>query len=153
MFPELFMPIAYISLVSLLLLKDEYKSRQLTRERLEARTEVEWPVTIETISGPLFGHTDNISPTGALLVCLQPLSKGEVVKLALNASGRPLEVDAEVIWTDRYLPSEKYYPRNAIAVDFKRISDESRNFIALVVHHRRERRETEPLEHTKDLNH
>ena len=152
MFPELFMPIAYISLVSLLLLKDEYKSRQLTRERLEARAQVEWPVTVETISGSLCGHTDNINPTGALLVCLQPLSKGEVVKLTLNAPNRPLEVDAEVIWTDRYLPPEKYYPRNAIAVEFKRISDESRDFIALAVHHRREMRETELYEHTRNLN-
>jgi hypothetical protein len=134
MFPELFMPIAYISVVGLLVLRDEYQSRQLNRERLEARAQVEWPVTIETISGPMYGHTDNTSATGALLVCLQPLYKGEIVKVVLNAPSRSLEVEAEVVWTDRYLPSEKYYPRNAIAVQFKWISDESRNFLMMVVH-------------------
>ena len=134
MFPELFMPIAYISVVGLLVLRDEYQSRQLNRERLEARAQVEWPVTIETTSGTMYGHTDNISVTGALLVCLQPLYKGEIVKVVLNAPSRSLEVDVEVVWTDRYLPSEKYYPHNAIAVQFKRISDESRNFLTLVVH-------------------
>jgi len=136
MFPELFMPIAYISVVGLLVLRDEYQSRQLNRERFETRTQVEWPVTVETISGPMYGLTDNISATGALLVCLQPLYKGEIVKVVLNAPTRSLEVHAEVVWTDRYLPSEKYYPRNAIAVQFKWISDESKNFLNLVVYDR-----------------
>jgi hypothetical protein len=69
------MPIVYISVVGLLVLRDEYRSRHLNRERFEARAHVKWPVTIETISGPMYGHTDNISATGALLVCLQPLYK------------------------------------------------------------------------------
>ena len=136
MFPELFLPIAYISVVSVLILRDEYQSRQLNRERFEARAQVEWPVTVETISGPMYGLTDSISATGALLVCLQPLYKGEIVKVVLNALSRSLELTAEVVWTDRYLPSEKYYPLNAIAVQFKRIADESRGFLALAVHNR-----------------
>lgn len=136
MFPELFMPIAYISVVSVLILRDEYQSRRLNRERFEARAQVEWPVTVETISGPMYGLTDNISATGALLVCLQPLYKGEIVRVVLNAPSRSMVVHAEVVWTDRYLPSEKYYPHNAIAVQFKRISDESRGFLTLAVHNR-----------------
>ena len=134
MLTELFLPIAYISVVGLLVLRDEYQSRQINRERLEARAQVEWPVTVETISGPIYGHTENISAAGALLVCLQPLYRGEIVKVVLNAPSRSLKVDAEVVWTDRYLPSEKYYPRNAIAIQFKWIADESRNFLTLVVH-------------------
>ena len=134
MLTELFLPIAYISVVGLLVLRDEYQSRQLNRERLEARAQVEWPVTVETISGPIYGHTENISAAGALLVCLQPLYRGEIVRVVLNAPSRSLKVDAEVVWTDRYLPSEKYYPRNAIAIQFKWIADESRNFLTLVVH-------------------
>ena len=134
MFPELFMPIAYISVVGLLVLRDEYQSRHLNRERFEARAHVKWPVTIETISGPMYGHTDNISATGALLVCLQPLYKGDIVKVVFNAPSRSLLVYAEVVRTDRYLSSEKYYPHNAIAVQFKWISDESRNFLNLVVY-------------------
>ena len=107
MFPELFMPIAYIAVVSVLILTDEYQSRQLNRERFEARVQVQWPVTVETISGPMCGHTDSISATGATLVYLQPLCKGEIVNLLLNALSRSLELTAEVVWTDRYLPSEK----------------------------------------------
>ena len=91
-------------------------------------------VTVETISGSMCVHTDSISATGALLVCLQPLCKGEIVKLVLNALSRSLELTAEVVWTDRYLPTEKYYPHNAIAVQFKRITDASRNFLTLVVY-------------------
>jgi hypothetical protein len=45
-------------------------------------------------------------------------------------------VHAEVVWTDRYLPTEKYYPHNAIAVQFKRITDASRNFLTLAVYDR-----------------
>ena len=136
MFPELFMPIAYVSLVGLLVLREEYQSRQFNRERFEKRARVEWPVTVETISGPIHGHTDNISASGALLVCLQPLYSGEIVKVVLNAPSRSLKVDAEVVWTDRYLATEKYYPRNAIAVQFKWISDESRDFLNLVIYDR-----------------
>ena len=72
MLPELFLPIAYISVVGLLVLRDEFQSRQLNRERLEARAQVEWPVTVETILGPIYGHTENSSAAGALLVCPQP---------------------------------------------------------------------------------
>ena len=82
----------------------------------------------------MYGHTDNISATGALLVCLQPLYKGEIVKVVFNFPSRSLEIDAEVVWTDRYLSSEKYYPHNAIAVHFKRISDACRNFFTLVAY-------------------
>ena len=121
---------------SVLLLKDEYQSRRLTRERFEVRVQVEWPVTVETISGPMYGHTDNISVTGALLVCLQPLYKGEIVRVVLNAPSRSMVVHAEVVWTDRYLPTEKYYPHNAIAVQFKQITDASRNFLTLAVYDR-----------------
>ncbi len=128
------MPIAYISVVGLLVLRDEYRSRHLNRERFEARAHVKWPVTVETISGPMYGHTDNISATGALLVCLQPLYKGDIVKVVLNAPSRSLLVHAEVVRTDRYLSSEKYYPHNVIAVEFKWISDESKNFLTLVVY-------------------
>ena len=134
MFPELFMPIAYISVLGLLVLRDEYQSRRLNRKRFEARAQVEWSVTIETISGPMYGHTDNISATGALLVCLQPLPKGDIVKVVLNAPSRSLLVYAEVVWTDTYSSSKKYYPHNVIAVEFKWISDESRNFLTLVVY-------------------
>jgi hypothetical protein len=133
MLPELCLPIAYISVVGLLILRDEYQSRQLNRKRFEARAQVEWPVTVETISGPMYGHTDNISVTGALLVCLQPLYKGEIVKVVLNAPSQSIVVHAEVVWTDRYLPTEKYYPHNAIAVQFNRITDASRNFLTLAV--------------------
>jgi hypothetical protein len=94
------MPIAYISIVGLPVLRDEYLSRQLNRECFEAQAQVEWPVTVETISGLMYGHTDNISATGALLVCLQPLYKGEIVKVVLHAPSWS-EVHGEVIWTDR----------------------------------------------------
>ena len=133
MFPELFISIAYVAVVSVLILTDEYQSRKSNRERFEARAQVEWPVTVETISGAICGHTDSISATGALLVCLQPLYKGQIVKLVLDALSRSLELTAEVVWTDRYLPSEKYYPHNAIAVQFKRISNQSRDFLTIAV--------------------
>ena len=136
MFPELYFPIGYVFLISLLLLRDEYLTRRINKKRLDARAELSWPVSVETIAGPIYGHTENISASGALLVCPQPLCKGEIVRVVLNAPSRPIEAEAEVVWIDRYLPTEKYYPYNAIAVQFKRITDESRSFLALVVHNR-----------------
>jgi len=136
MFPELYLSVGYVFLVSLLVLRDEYLTRKIKKKRLDVRAKLSWLVTVQTIAGPICGHTENISVSGALLVCLQPLCKGEILKVVLDVPSRPLEVDAEVVWTDMYRPSEKNYPHNAIAVQFKRISDESRSFLALAVHNR-----------------
>jgi len=136
MFPELYFPLGYVFFLSLILIRDEYLTWKINKKRLEVRAKLSWPVTVETILGPIYGRTENISATGALLVCPQPLNKGEIVKIILDAPSRLLEIDAEVIWTDRHRPSEKNYPHNAIAVQFKRISNESKSFLALAVHNR-----------------
>ena len=81
-----------------------------------------------TVGAPL-STTERLGETGSLC-------KGEIVRVVLSAPSRPIEADAEVVWIDRYQPTEKYYPYNAIAVQFKRITDESRSFLALVVHNR-----------------
>jgi hypothetical protein len=107
MFPEVYLPAGYVFLVSLLLLRDEYLAWKINKKRLDARAELTWPVTVETIAGPTYGHTENISASGSLLVCLRPLCKAEIVKVVLNAPSRPLEVDAAVVWIDRYRSSEK----------------------------------------------
>ena len=107
MFRELDLPFGYVFLVSLLLLKDEYLTWKISKKRLDVRAKLSWPVPVETIAGPIYGHIENISSTGALSVCLQPLCKGEIVKVVSNAPSRPLEVDAAVVWIDRYRSSEK----------------------------------------------
>jgi hypothetical protein len=136
MFPELYLPVGYIVLVSLLLLRDEYRTWKINKKRLDARAELTWPVRVETISGPFQGETKNISATGAFLVCRQPLYRGEIVRLIIKAPSRSLEVDAEIIWSSRYTPSHKDFPHNGIGVRFKRISSTSRSFLALAVHNR-----------------
>jgi hypothetical protein len=136
MFPELYLPVGYIVLVSLLLLRDEYRTWKINKKRLDARAKLIWPVRVETISGPFQGETKNISATGAFLVCRQPLYRGEIVRLIIKAPSRSLEVDAEIIWSSRHTPSHKDFPHNGIGVRFKRISSTSRSFLALAVHNR-----------------
>ena len=137
MFLELYLPVGFLFLVGLLLLKDEYHIRKTHKKRLEARAEVQWPVIIDTISGPISGQTKNISATGALLVCRQPLSKGEVVRCIIETPGRSLELDAEIIWSNNgYQPPNEDLPYNEIGLLFKRVSSESCNFLALAVHDR-----------------
>ena len=99
MFPEAYLPIGYVFLVSLLLLRDEFRIWKINKKRLDARAEIFWPVTVETIAGPIYGHTENISASGSLLVCLQTLCKDETVKVVLNTPSRPLEVDADGVGT------------------------------------------------------
>lgn len=134
MFPALYLPLGYILLVVLLLLMDEYRIRNIHNNRLEARAEIIWPITIETISGPIYGQTKNISASGAFLVCRQPLYKGDVVRCIVKAPSRSLEMDAEVIWSDIYQPPDKDFPHNGIGILFKRIPSESRDFLALSVY-------------------
>ena len=95
MFPALYLPLGYILLVVLLVLMDEYRIRNIHNNRLAARAEIIWPITIETISGPVYGQTKNISASGAFLVCRQPLYKGEVVRCIVKAQVGPWK------WTQR----------------------------------------------------
>ncbi|MBW1981134.1 MAG: PilZ domain-containing protein [Deltaproteobacteria bacterium] len=105
----------------------------MERSRLDARVDVRWPVAIETVMGTIQAETVNISLTGALLDCVQPLPLGDVVKITMNASERFVEMVAEVVRSRHFQHAGSREPHYKIAIKFVQVPRESSRFLALVV--------------------
>lgn len=131
---EWFLPIGYIFLIVLLLLRDNYYSQRIKKKRLDGRTNACWPAIIQTSIGSIHGRTQNISVSGALISCLQPLPLGEIVRVNIKVSGRLLEILAEVVRSHIYHSDDTDIPQHQIGVRFKHISDQDSRFLALTVY-------------------
>ena len=127
------LPLGYIVLIALLLLRDEYHDRKMARKRLDARAEITWPVTVQTAIGSARGHTKNISATGALIVCMQPLTLGELVNVIIRAPSRSIGLNAEVVRVDTCCISDNNIPHQMIGVRFRQVSEEDSRFLVLAV--------------------
>ena len=123
----------FITLVLLLLAKDEYYERQELKKRMEMRAEIAWPVVIKTDCDSFEGKTVNVSASGALLCFAPQLSLREIVTLTIKPPVRPaLEITAEVVRTDIPCDNDDSSRRGA-AVRFVIISEKDREFVSFSV--------------------
>jgi hypothetical protein len=77
----------------------------------------------------MHGETKDISPAGAFIRCRKPLKLHEVFDMVINAPEKPLNVKAEVIWSNIYGYDDEITPRG-MGVRFVTISDEDQKLIA-----------------------
>ena len=70
---------------------------------------------------------------GVGLLCVQPLSPGEVIQITVEAPGHPIEVEAEVVRCDTRHRARREAPYHGIGVFFRSMSDEDRAFLAALV--------------------
>ena len=131
---EWFLPIGYIFLIVILLLRDNYYAREGIKKRLDSRRKACWPAIIQTPMGSIHGRTQNISVSGALISCVQPLPVGEIVRINIKVSGRLLEILAEVVRSHLYHPDDRDIPQHEIGVLFKHISEPDSRFLAFTVY-------------------
>jgi c-di-GMP-binding flagellar brake protein YcgR len=69
--------------------------------RSSERIEVQWPVSVETDSGPIEGETINISEGGVAICCDEGLPLDEVMKMSIMPPDyRIIEVSGQVSWSD-----------------------------------------------------
>ncbi|MCF8052497.1 MAG: PilZ domain-containing protein [Desulfobacterales bacterium] len=69
--------------------------------RRSERIEVQWPVSVETASGPIEGETVNISEGGVAICCDEGLPLDEVMKMSIMPPDyRIIEVSGQVSWSD-----------------------------------------------------
>ncbi len=72
-----------------------------TERRQNSRINVRWPVTILKDDSIMEGETRNISLTGVLIRCNEPMHKNEFLRLALEPPKRQsIWVSGEVAWSD-----------------------------------------------------
>ena len=96
-----------------------------------SKAKFKWSVAIKTEDRSMEGVTFNVSPNGAFIRCANPLRLNEVCNLAIQVPDKdvPVEVKAEVVWSNIYGPDDGISPRG-MGVRFLEISSADRKALA-----------------------
>ena len=97
--------------------------------RKHPRVKIKWPVQVNTAKGSMDAVTLNINPDGAFISCPKPLRLNTVCEMVINAPNKPMKVQAEVVWSNRWGPDDEISPRG-MGVRFLNISSEYRKIIS-----------------------
>jgi hypothetical protein len=97
-------------------------------KRIYPRSELTWPISAQAGASVIEGVTKNIGVSGAYVCCARPLRLNEVFDMVINTPDKPLNIKAEVVWSNIYGPDDKINPRG-MGVRFIEISDEDRRLI------------------------
>ncbi len=93
-------------------------------KRKHPRTDVSWPVSMETSHGSVAAEVKNISVGGAFVCCQRPLPTGEVFHLTmLVPGGERLTAIAQVVWSNIDIPEKEVILRG-MGVRFIKMSDQ-----------------------------
>ncbi|MGA1869100.1 MAG: PilZ domain-containing protein [bacterium] len=105
------------------------KDMPLVERRQHERYEITWPVKMETSQGTMIAETKDISISGAFIMCQQPLPLNENFTLAFTIPNHdPIELNAEVIWTNINVPADKIVKRG-MGVRYIQVSEEVRHHL------------------------
>jgi uncharacterized protein (TIGR02266 family) len=92
-------------------------------KRKHPRTDVNWPVSMETSEGTVSAEVKNIRLGGAFISCKKPLPMGEVFHMTMTGPDKePLVATAQVVWSNANVPEEKVVNRG-MGVRFLKMSD------------------------------
>jgi hypothetical protein len=92
-------------------------------KRTHPRTDVNWPVSIETSYGTVEAEIKNISLGGAFICCKKPLQLRKVFRMTMIApENEPVIATAQVAWSNVNVPEEKVVNRG-MGVRFINMSD------------------------------
>jgi len=98
-------------------------------QRKHPRTNVNWPVVIETSEGTVEAEVKNISIGGAFICCERPMAVGEVFRLTITAPDHePIEATAKAVWSNAHLPKEKVI-HLGMGVQFLNMSEKHIQFV------------------------
>ena len=128
---------------------DLRRDRKNVKRRGDFRAGIRWPVSAEASIGSIQGRTRNVSVSGATIVSLQPLARGEIVPITLRAPARVTRLRGRVMWTDTFYPPMSRIPHKAIGVLFQGVSEEDRVFLASSIEAWREAEERKRAEAPK----
>jgi hypothetical protein len=96
---------------------------QEVENRRHTRVNARWPLTVLSQHRRIEGETRNISVSGVLIKCDEPLYQNEFLRLALEPPHKtPIWVSGEIVWSDsdRSHQDAKNY---AMGFSFVEISD------------------------------
>jgi len=97
--------------------------------RQYSRAEVKWPITLLTSQKKTEGKTENVSPAGALIYCLEvPLSQSSLRMVIRVPGHQPIKVAGKVVWSKVVSP-EGEVPTYGVGVRFTQISENDSHFL------------------------
>jgi hypothetical protein len=92
-------------------------------KREHPRANINWPVSMETVSGTIDAEVKNISISGAFICCKNPLPLGEVFRLTMTCPDNELmAATAAVVWSNTNVPEDKVINRG-MGIRFIKMSD------------------------------
>jgi hypothetical protein len=95
----------------------------------DQRTEVAWPVFIETKSGIIKAMIRDINRSGAFIKCTSPCKLGEKFRVLIKTTEkRRLLLNAEVVWSNSGIPEERVVNRG---MGIRFIKNPDKNLTAL----------------------
>ena len=93
------------------------------------KEELKWPISAQIDGGIMLGETKEITPRGAFIRCRRPPKLNEIFDMVINAPDKPVNVKAEVVWSNIYGYDDEVTPRG-MGVRFVKISEEDKRLIA-----------------------
>jgi len=101
-------------------------------KRRHPRIPLLWPVILMSPNGPILGTIKNISVSGALIFCSEPIENENEFLIILRASkSREMPITCKKVWSDNMSVGNS--DSNAIGFIFTKISSSIQNFIASLV--------------------
>ena len=87
-----------------------YKAAE--EERRGHRTEIKWPVSVETLNEKIRAETKDLNQGGAFIKCSKPLASGEQFCLIIETpSNGSISLKSEVIWSNANISEDKVVVR------------------------------------------
>ncbi len=92
-------------------------------KRKHPRSDVNWPVSIETADGIIAAEVKNISLGGAFIGCKKPFPIGHSFSMTMTGpDNEPVIATAEVVWSNENVPEDKVINRG-MGVRFIKMSE------------------------------
>ena len=101
-------------------------------KRRNPRIPLWWPVILRSPTGPILGTLRNISVSGALISCSEPIeNNNELLVILKSPKGHELAINCKKVWSEKKFAGNSDY--NTIGFIFTKISSSIKNFIASLV--------------------
>jgi uncharacterized protein (TIGR02266 family) len=114
--------------------------------RTPTRIRARWPVVVITGKGVLLAETRDISSEGVFISCEEPLTAEEKLRVFIMAPNhRPLEIPAEVAWSNPHGSDQKSTPKG-MGLRFTKDSGEQRVRLQDIVAQHHKTKTGSPLE-------
>jgi Tfp pilus assembly protein PilZ len=81
-------------------------------KRRHPRIDISWAASLDKPEGPMAARLKDISLGGAFVVCEEPLALQDEFKITINLPDQdPLQLNAEVVWSNINIPRDKVVNR------------------------------------------